>query len=462
MPWLDVYALDKHLCRIKTEPGWTGRNLKEAIEEETAWDYLVCTQQLAVGTTLITHDVELDTLLTGDADASMTRLPEPANIQAFTGDRKALGLAMRPLEMFPIVAMELPMHEVLFDASTWQQWDAMEAASKEAYRCDKEDEPPEVLLSHRKFTAEMLSNPGWFPWDSLVGIPHSDVAAVLALQASAFMIADGFGWLAAVLLLKNGELLATTVSVNEACHVIQYSSLVTSASLRAKSWEELLRLEPGFSEAMAQAATARWGKPPGEPEEEEESHKPIGPLRIAGLEIPCGWTCADFLIRWRAEMGEERSFNPCMNGLQAWPAKPFTSSLHRAPHDLLQACDKANEYVRKWYACVNEVHQECGDPEPPGRGRGKGKGEHRPSCRQPFAKAVAELRSRLSEYPKFQNALAKLETFREPDSTSYELASLGSGAMEDFVVEAVFGPSHEVMYDAWVAEQAKRADATRE
>ena len=42
MPWLDVYALDKHLCRIKTEPGWTGRELKEAIEEATAWDFLVC------------------------------------------------------------------------------------------------------------------------------------------------------------------------------------------------------------------------------------------------------------------------------------------------------------------------------------------------------------------------------------------------------------------------------------
>ena len=124
MPWLDVYALDKHLCRIKTEPGWTGRELKEAIEEETGWDYLVCTQQLAVGTTLITHDVQLDSVLTGDADASMTRLPEPANIQAFTGDRKALGLAMRPLEIFPIVAMELPPHALLFDASTWQQWDA--------------------------------------------------------------------------------------------------------------------------------------------------------------------------------------------------------------------------------------------------------------------------------------------------------------------------------------------------
>ena len=101
MPWLDVYALDKHLCRIKTEPGWTGRELKEAIEEETGWDDLVCTQQLAVGSTLISHDVQMDSVLTGDADASMARLPEPANIQAFTGDRKALGLAMRPLEISP-------------------------------------------------------------------------------------------------------------------------------------------------------------------------------------------------------------------------------------------------------------------------------------------------------------------------------------------------------------------------
>ncbi|CAE7247961.1 unnamed protein product [Symbiodinium sp. CCMP2592] len=461
MPWLDVYALDKQLCRIKTEPGWTGRELKEAIEEATAWDFLVCTQQLAVGTTLITHDVQLDTVLTGDADASMTRLPEPANIQAFSGDRKALGMAMRPLEMFPIVAMELPMHEVLFDASTWQQWDGMEAACKEAYRSCREDEPPEVLPSHRKLTAEMLSNPAWFPWEYLVNIPHSDVAAVLALQASADMIGDGGSWLAAVLLLQDGELLATTVCVDEACHVIQYSSMVTSASLRAKSWEELLRLEPGFAEAMAQAASTRWGKPPGEePEEAEAMHKCIGPVRIAGCEIP-GWTCADFLSNWRAEMGEERPFDPCMNGLEAWPAKPFTSSL-RVPHEVLQACDKANEYTRHWYTCVSEVQQECGDPNRLGKGKG-GKGANPPSaCRQPFATAVAELRSRLSEHPKFQNALAKLETFSEPGSTSYDLECLGCAAVEDFVVETVFGPSREVMYDAWLAERARQTDATME
>ena len=189
------------------------------------------------------------------------------------------------------MAMELPPHAVLFDASTWQQWDAMEAASKEAYRSE-EGEAPEVL-KHRKFTAEMLSNPLWFPWESLIGIPHSDVAAVLALQASAFLIRDGLCWLAAALLLQNGELLATTVFVHNSFKPIQFRSMETSASLRAKSWEELRRLEPGFAEAMARRASSHWGRT-----EEAEAAKPkpiIGARRIAGRQIPGGWTSASFL-----------------------------------------------------------------------------------------------------------------------------------------------------------------------
>ena len=433
MPWLDVYALDKHLCRIKTEPGWTGRELKEAIEEETGWDYLVCTQQLAVGTTLITHDVQLDSVLTGDADASMTRLPEPANIQAFTGDRKALGLAMRPLEIFPIVAMELPPHALLFDASTWQQWDAMEAASKGAYRSGKGEAE---VLRHRKFTADMLSNPLWFPWDSLVGIPHSDVAAVLALQASAFMIRDGVCWLAAVLLLQNGELLATTVFLYNSAIPIQFRSMETSASLRAKSWEDLRRLEPVFAEAMARRASSHWGRTP----EEAETPKPkpiIGPRRIAGRWIPGGWTCASFLREWMAETGEKESFNPeDVQGLQAWPAMPFVSPLRPIPRDLLNACNEAALQLAKWYESVREVHRVCGDPDRPwtfGKGIGKGKGT--PSCQQSFANALTELRSRLSHRPEFRGILASLEDVASPKNTSYDLESLGAAAVQEYVVD---------------------------
>ena len=43
MPWLDVYALDKKLCRVETQPDWTGRDLKEAVEDATGGDYLVGT-----------------------------------------------------------------------------------------------------------------------------------------------------------------------------------------------------------------------------------------------------------------------------------------------------------------------------------------------------------------------------------------------------------------------------------
>ncbi|CAE7457938.1 unnamed protein product, partial [Symbiodinium necroappetens] len=332
------------------------------------------------------------------------------------------------------------------------------AASKEAYRSE-EGEAPEVL-KHRKFTAEMLSNPLWFPWESLIGIPHSDVTAVLALQASAFLIRDGLCWLAAVLLLQNGELLATTVFVHNSFKPIQFRSMETSASLRAKSWEELRRLEPGFVEAMARRASSHWGRT-----EEAEAAKPkpiIGARRIAGRQIPGGWTSASFLQAWRAEMGEKESFNPeDVQGLQAWPAMPFASPLRPAPRDLLKACDEAAEHLAKWYECVREVHQVCGDPDRPwtfGKGMGKGKGT--PSCQQSFGDALMELRSRLCHYPEFQSVLASLEDFASPGNTSYDLVFLGYAAVQDYVVDSVFGPSHEIMYDAWVAERAKQADTT--
>eukprot|EP00439_Symbiodinium_sp_Y106_P013002 s428_g1.t3 len=323
---------------------------------------------------------------------------------------------MRPLEIFPIVAMELPPHALLFDASTWQQWDAMEAASKGAYQSG---EGEAEVLRHRKFTAEML-------------------------------IRDGVCWLAAVLLLQNGELLATTVFVHNSVRLIQYffRSIETSASLRAKSWEELRHLEPGFAEAMARRASSHWGRTP----EEAETPKPIiGPRRIAGRWIPGGWNFASFLREWMAETGEKESFNPeDVQGLQAWPAMPFVSPLRPVPRDLLNACSEAAEHVAKWYESVREVHRVCGDPDRPwtyGSGIGKGKGT--PSCQQSFANALTELRRRLSHRPEFLGILARLEDVASPGNTSYDLESLGFVALEDYVVESVFGPSHEIMYDAW-------------
>ncbi|OLP88547.1 hypothetical protein AK812_SmicGene30102 [Symbiodinium microadriaticum] len=298
---------------------------QEECEEETGWDDLVCTQQLAVGSTLISHDVQMDSVLTG-----------------FHWRQESTWAGDAAVGDFPIVAMELPPHAVLFDASTWQQWDAMEAASKEAYRSE-EGEAPEVL-KHRKFTAEMLSNPLWFPWESLIGIPHSDVAAVLALQASAFLIRDGLCWLAAALLLQNGELLATTVFVHNSFKPIQFRSMETSASLRAKSWEELRRLEPGFAEAMARRASSHWGRT-----EEAEAAKPkpiIGARRIAGRQIPGGWTSASFLAGLEGREG---------GGLCHYPE--FQSVLARL-EDFASPGNTSYDLVSLGYAAVQEVYEE--------------------------------------------------------------------------------------------------------
>ncbi|CAE7461697.1 ppsA [Symbiodinium natans] len=418
--------------------------------------------QVALGTQLITHDLRLDSILTGDADASVTRLPEPANIKAFAGDRRALGLALRPLETFPVVAMEMPFHAAVFDASTCQQWDAMEAACKDGYRLEGEGDT-DLTRIHLKLGQEQLGSE-WLPWEALVGVPQKEVVAVLALQASFLMISDGYGWIAAVLLMEGGDLLASTAFVNEGSGQLRFRSMVFSSSLRVKSWEELQRLRPDFAAAMAAPASARWGQREAE-EAEEAAVKSLGPLRIASPDIGVSghWTCGIVLRDWRQKLGEEDPFNPRYTGLEGWPAKIFTRHLGKMPPDFLAALRAANDEAERWNQVVNEVDQMCGDPEMPFKGRGgRGKGKNRAvSCKQPFSTAVQELRTRLSGSPKFDRAVAALEDLASPDSQSYNLGTLAVAAMEFFEVDLLFGPGQrEVMYDTWAAAQASQAAKT--
>ena len=52
-----MLTLDSELlCSVEIEPGCTGRQLKEAIEEATEWMDLVCTQTLVLGVNTILDD----------------------------------------------------------------------------------------------------------------------------------------------------------------------------------------------------------------------------------------------------------------------------------------------------------------------------------------------------------------------------------------------------------------------
>eukprot|EP00438_Fugacium_kawagutii_P007898 Skav203680 [mRNA] locus=scaffold259:96567:96761:+ [translate_table: standard] len=51
-----VYTLETELCSVEVEPGCTGRQLKEAIEEATHYTELICTQCLALGLHAIRDD----------------------------------------------------------------------------------------------------------------------------------------------------------------------------------------------------------------------------------------------------------------------------------------------------------------------------------------------------------------------------------------------------------------------
>lgn len=54
---VNVLTLDSELlCSVEIEPGCTGRQLKEAIEEATEWMDLVCTQTLVLGVNTILDD----------------------------------------------------------------------------------------------------------------------------------------------------------------------------------------------------------------------------------------------------------------------------------------------------------------------------------------------------------------------------------------------------------------------
>mmetsp|Transcript_72463 Transcript_72463/g.169741 ORF Transcript_72463/g.169741 Transcript_72463/m.169741 type:complete len:446 (+) Transcript_72463:90-1427(+) len=433
---LAVHGLDHEICQVDVESDATGRYLKEAIEAATDGRYLVCSQQLVIDTTLVTHDLQLDQVVTADSTATVTRLPEPANIKKVS-DRKALGAALRPLDRFPIVAMELPWHGFLFDAST-QQWDAMEAAARSAVAQGADDEEESVhprkplCTQHTPLTEDMLASPSWLPWWGLLGVRQADVAAVLALQLSCDMIGDGISRLAAVLLLSEGDLLAATARVHEADSWLGFSSCVFSASRRVPSWEALERELPDFAAAMAQPASETWGPTPSS---HGEAMPAIGPLRIS-VEPLDGWTIAEFLHEWKRrerkdyDPDTDHSFDPRRNRIGNWPAHRFVEALNYPPK-LLEATRKAAHIKDIW----RKAAEACGG---------------RPD-EQRFSSAAAELREALQDVPELQDRILAMEMAEDPYCLKYDFQKLAREVMDNFELEQVFGKGvTAVMYDDWL------------
>ena len=459
MPLLSVYTLDKLVCRINAQPGWTGGDLKEAIEVETDGDFLVCTQRLAVNTTMITHETKLDDVIAGDADISVSRLPCPDSIR-YPDDcasRRMFGMALRPLEMFPVIAMEYPLHGYLLSCSTGQQWETMESLCQmTAGNEENEDQHEAMRLHHVGLNFLMLSTHEWIPWREIAGVDPGDVAAVLALQSSCtFALTGNVSWMAAVLLLEEGGLLAVTSWILEECHLIDYAPLVTSAACRASSWGELSKLVPGFAAAMSEPANDAWARPPnafyGEP-------LPIGPLRIAAPEALGSWTSAQLQERLQLYTGDPHRFALERLGLPSWPAKRFAA--HPAPADVLGALSAANVETDIWKRNAEEIDETCGAVDPPMIAKGKGgKGKGTLQCQEPFSVAMAQFRERLAGNNQFLERLHALEEAVPADRRSYDFWAVSSEALQGFQVEMVFGKGQwEVMYDVWEAQQLLEAD----
>ena len=83
------------------------------------------------------------------------------------------------------------------------------------------------------------------------GVATDDIIAVLALQSTCMLIGDGHSSAAAVLLLKDGRLLAATAFIDEASGLVNYGSIIVSATFYADTCEMLFDALPSFAQAAS-------------------------------------------------------------------------------------------------------------------------------------------------------------------------------------------------------------------
>ena len=234
---LSVHGLDaQELCKVECEKGVLGRQLKEAIEEATAWQELVCTQSLAIGGQLIADHEPLSDVADG-ASITLTRRPLPEKVlQAVPGEqRKSLALALRHFDTSAVL-VQVPMHGYAFGIPC--QEDKAKALYKDMAQGVEEDEVQFLDLDASSWQSVL-------PWDEM-GVPFQEILAVLSLQSDCMLIGDGLSEASGCVLLLDGSLVAFAAFLDEADSRVNYSSSCVCARDSAKTCEELWKKYPGF------------------------------------------------------------------------------------------------------------------------------------------------------------------------------------------------------------------------
>lgn len=425
---LSVHGLDaQELCTVECEQGATGRQLKEAIEEATAWQELVCTQNLAIGTEVLSDNEVLSHLVDG-TEVTLTRRPAPEKllVTPTTGEqRKSLALALRHFENSAVL-VEVPMHGYVFGLPC--QEDSVKALYKDIANGVEEDEVHFKPLDPSSWRSCL-------PWDQM-GIPFQEILAVLSLQSHCMLIGDGLSMAFGCVLLLDGSLVAFATFLDEADNYVNYGTSCVCASASADTCEELWSKYRGFMNCLASPLSEAWKVP-----REGKATDPMPPVKVRVMQ--------DIMWGMDGENLQERGwpgrFDPARQGLHL-PATPYTPKmplwLKEAFRELTPSCDAFRR------AC-DQVQQSCGPEEAKGggrgRGKGKGKGYSSGPCRRSFGEAWAMLREKLhgqdpGRMELLEPVLTALAGAEPPDSISYDISELSRKHMANLETDVVFGP----------------------
>lgn len=350
---LHVSSLAGPLCSVRCEASWTGRQLKEAIEVETKWSELACTQTLAIGPRVVEDDDILGEDAKEGAEVSVGRSTLPAFVLVAPRDAQSWALALRgyPSRGFPVL---VEARGYAFDGSGKELWDDID----QAYRKEIEERrpmyhPQEIELRHLPLEKDMLST--WVPWNAIAGIDPGEVSCVLALQASFDWAGDGMSWISSIAVLQDGALLAITAKIWEACSGCKYDSHIVSGLLRVKNLEELAARAPGFYEAMTLPLSHERHSQP-----EAGAAEPLGRGRSwIGDILGIHWRTGECLSKWQ----EAHGGRPTVRGWAALalPSKRFTDAwkMPDAFGELLTRSERSADLAQKrWEEAARGILQD--------------------------------------------------------------------------------------------------------
>eukprot|EP00438_Fugacium_kawagutii_P035878 Skav204680 [mRNA] locus=scaffold1284:85078:86562:- [translate_table: standard] len=359
---LEVYALSEHLCTVRCEQDWTGRQLKEAIEEATNYKELAGSQQLAVGTSfLFDSDVLRD--LEG-SHVTLTRRPCPKVRQLPQGDLQPIAASLRQFHKSPVLVWVITKGYV-FNGNP-DAWNDTEEVLKKV-RLDLEGEMDSDHgadldeLPHRPLDFEMMDD--FVPWNALAGISPHDIAAVLALQACYMWIGDGRSTVAALLLMKDNTLVAFFANISEASSSCEFGDATLTSVERGKTWEELKsKFPPEFLDALVKPISD-W--PIGhhritfeETRKVPPPFKPFSSLRLAVLQLQLpeddysAWTCGSALNKWKMDTRRCSS----LEALWFCPTRPLCFRIWH--HDLMIALASCTAMTGEWKQAARDAQTE--------------------------------------------------------------------------------------------------------